>query len=80
MAMVRRIIITTDSADDGSVTGHAITADVSVDGEQHSFEFSADPALKLLLDQIVTKVHTDALQQSQPKMQEIVDTQTAFNR
>lgn len=81
MAMVRRITITTDIKDDGAVSGHTITAKVDVGGEQRSFEFSAaDPAIKSLVDQLVSSVLKETLQESRTEMQSVVDAQKVFER
>ncbi|HVA90785.1 MAG TPA: hypothetical protein VNL71_13195 [Chloroflexota bacterium] len=81
MATVREITITTDIKDDGAVTGHTITANVDVGGEQRSFEFSAaDPVVKSVVDQLVNCVLKEALQESRTEMQGVVDAQKAFER
>lgn len=48
-------------------------------GEQRSFEMgAAEPAIKSLVDQLVTSVLKDALHESQAEMQGVVDAQKAF--
>ena len=79
MALVHKIIITTNIKGDGAVSGHTITADVEVGGEPRAFEFTAaDPAVRSLVDQLVTSVLKDALHESRTEMQGVVDAQKAF--
>ena len=79
MALVRKITITPGIDNAGAVTGHTITANVDVGGEEREFAIDTpDPEVKALVDKLVTNVLKESLQASQAEMQEVVDAEKAF--
>ncbi len=85
MALVRRITITTvikeDGKEAGVVTGHTVEARVEVGGEERDFDFSGlNPTMTSLVEQLVSAVHQEALHESRPEMQGVLDAEQAFER
>jgi hypothetical protein len=85
MAMVRSITITTaikeDGKEAGAVTGHTVEARVEVGGEERVYDVSSvNPTITSLVDQLVSAVHQETLQESRPEMQRVLDAEKAFER
>jgi hypothetical protein len=85
MAMVRSITITTaikeDGKEAGAITGHTVEARVEVGGEERVYDLSGvNPTITSLVDQLVSVVHQEALHESRPEMQRVLDAEQAFER
>ena len=85
MTMVRSITITTavqeDGKEAGAVTGHTVEARVEVGGEERVYDLSSvNPTLTALVEQLVSAVHQETLQESRPEMQGVLDAEKAFER
>ena len=85
MAIVRSITITTAIKEDGrkagAVTGHNVEARVEVGGEERTFDVSGvSPTITSLVEQLVSAVHQETLEESRPEMQSVLDAEQAFER
>ena len=85
MAMVRSITITTaikeGGKEAGAVTGHTVEARVEVGGEERVYDLSGvNATITSLVDQLVSVVHQEALHESRPEMQRVLDAEQAFER
>ena len=85
MAMVRSITITTaikeDGKEAGAITGYTVEARVEVGGEERVYDLSGvNPTITSLVDQLVSVVHQEALHESRPEMQRVLDAEQAFER
>ena len=86
MAMVRDVTISAVTRDDGSrregeLLGYSIRARVEVGGEDEVHEFTTEDAeLRSLVDQLVARVHKEAMQQSQARLQSVLDAEDAFEQ
>ena len=85
MAMVRSITITTrfkeDGKEAGAVSGHSVEARVEVGGEERVYDLSnVNPTITSLVEQLVSAVHQETLQESRPEMQRVLDAEKAFEQ
>jgi hypothetical protein len=85
MAMVRSITITTaikeDGKEAGAITGHTVDARVEVGGEERVYDLSGvNPTITALVEQLVSAVHQETLQESRPEMQRVLDAEKAFEQ
>jgi hypothetical protein len=85
MAMVRSITITTtvkeDGKEAGAVSGHRVEARVEVGGEERVYDLSnVNPRITSLVEQLVSAVHQETLQESRPEMQRVLDAEKAFEQ
>lgn len=83
MALVRSITITTaikeDGKEAGAVVGHTVEAHVELGGEERVYDISSvNPTITSLVDQLVSAVHKEALRESRPEMQRVLDAEKAF--
>jgi hypothetical protein len=66
---------------EGEVTGHTIRAHVEVGGEEQEREFTPqDPQITSLIDQLVSKVRKEVLEEGRAEMEGVVDAESAFEK
>lgn len=79
MAMVRSVTITTVVNPAGEITGHTVSAHVEVAGDEQVQEFTQDAELTSLAEQIVRRIHRDALEAERSRAQGVVNAEGAFD-
>ncbi|GAC1509578.1 MAG: hypothetical protein NVS2B16_08340 [Chloroflexota bacterium] len=79
MAMVRTVTITTVVNPAGAISEHTISAHLEVGGEQRVEDFSQDAELRTMAEEMVSRIHRDALVAECSRAQSVIDAETAFD-